>query len=163
MRIRDSSADDMETITRIYECHVLHGTASFEETAPTQEVMRARREAIVSKGLPYLVAGDDAGIFGFAYAGPYRTRSAYRYTLEDTVYVDPKHLAQGVGSQLLAEIINRSKDWGARQLIAVIGDTENIASIRLHEKMGFRRVGILQGVGFKFGRWLDSVILQRSL
>ena len=147
----------------IYAHWVTHGLASFEEAPPDIEEMDHRRRQVQQLGLPYLVALDGALIAGFAYAGPYRTRPAYRYTVEDSVYVAPEAQGRGIGRLLLAEVIRRAERRGLRQMVAVIGDSANNASIGLHEAMGFRRVGVLESVGFKHGRWVDSVLMQRPL
>ena len=160
----------MAALAAIYGHHVRHGLATFEEIPPDQGEMARRCLAIQDQGLPYLVAQYDGGagqgagqILGFAYAGPYRPRPAYRFTLEDSIYVDPQHLGRGVGTGLLAQLIERSTALGYRQMVAVIGDHDNLGSIRLHEAFGFRQVGTLNAPGFKLGRWVDVVILQRAL
>jgi L-amino acid N-acyltransferase YncA len=161
--IRVVKDSDIEAITDIYAHHVLHGTGSFEIEPPTAEEMARRMNDVVSRGLPYLVAESGGGVIGFAYAGPYRPRVAYRFTLEDSVYVHHSHGGRGIGATLLAEVIRECKEWGCRQLVAVIGDNENTASVRLHEKLGFQHSGVLRGVGFKFDRWIDSVLMQLPL
>jgi len=153
----------MERITEIYGYHVLHSPATFEEDPPGRDVMTNRRSAILSLGLPYLVAESEGTVAGYAYAGPYRPRPAYRFTVEDSVYVDPEHAGHGCGRALLAALIERCEQGPWRQMIAVIGDSANAASIRLHERLGFRSVGTLLSVGFKFDRWLDTVLMQRAL
>jgi phosphinothricin acetyltransferase len=142
---------------------VQHGLASFEEEAPSLEVMRRRYEELAARGLPYLVAELDAVIAGYGHCALYRTRSAYRYALEDSVYVRHDLHGRGVGKAILAELIRRSAALGYRQLIAVIGDSAHAASISLHARLGFVRVGTLRSVGYKFGRWVDSVIMQLPL
>jgi L-amino acid N-acyltransferase YncA len=161
--IRVSRDEDVPRIHEIYSYHVLHGLASFEEVAPTVEDMAARRRDIIARGLPHLVAEADGLILGYAYAGPYRTRSAYRFTLENSVYIAQDAIGRGIGRRLLDAVIERCTELGYRQMIAVIGDSQHQASIGLHERAGFRRIGTLPSVGFKFGRWVDSVLMQRSL
>ena len=163
LTIRNASDADMDAVTAIYAHHVRHGSASFEVEPPDASEMRRRRGDILTKGLPYLVAARNTDIFGYAYAGPYRPRIAYANSVEDSVYLHPDRLHRGVGQRLLAALIEACTERGLRQMIAVVGDSGNLASIRLHEKLGFRLVGILRDVGFKHGRWLDSVLLQRSL
>jgi len=141
----------------------MHGLASFEEAAPGVEELRKRRAAVLASGLPYIVAELDGAIVGYAYATQYRARSAYRHSLEDSVYVREGRGGLGVGSALLAELIARCQRGPWRQMVAVIGDSGNAASIGLHRKHGFRVVGTLVAVGFKFGRWVDSVLMQREL
>lgn len=161
--MRAALPDDIPAIHAIYSHHVLHGLASFEEQPPSAAELRRRYDDIVAKNLPYLVAELGGTVAGYGYCAPYRTRSAYRYALEDSVYVRPDALGRGVGSALLAALIRRCEALGYRQLIAVIGDSAHAASIGLHASQGFLRVGTLRSVGFKFGRWVDSVIMQRPL
>jgi len=163
IQIRPVEISDVETITEIYKHHVLHGTGSFEIDPPSVEEMGRRIENVASRGLPYLVAESGGTVVGYAYAGLYRTRVAYRFTLEDSVYVHHAHTRRGIGEALLAELIQACKKCGCRQLVAVIGDSENTASVRVHEKLGFRYSGVLRDVGFKFDRWLDTVFMQLSL
>ena len=162
-RIRDAADKDIGAVQRIYAEAVATGLASFEEAPPDTAEMARRRRAVIRKGLPYLVAEADGRIEGFAYAAPYRSRSAYRYTLEDSVYVGDDARGRGLGLALLEAVIARAETLGYRQMIAVIGDSGNAASIRLHEKLGFALVGAIRSVGFKHGRWVDSVIMQRRL
>jgi L-amino acid N-acyltransferase YncA len=150
-------------IHSIYGHWVSHGLASFEEEPPDLEEMELRRRKLQDAGFPYIVAEESAVILGFAYAGPYRTRPAYRHSVEDSIYVAPEALGRGVGRALLGRVISRAEAMGKRQMIAVIGDPGNAASVRLHESLGFRRVGVLSSVGFKFGRWVDTMVMQRSL
>ena len=147
----------------IYAHHVLHGLASFEETPPDLEEMRRRHAEITARGLPYIVADLGGTVAGYGYCGPYRQRSAYRYALEDSVYVREDVIGRGVGSAILAKLIELSAALGYRQLVAVIGDSAHAASIELHARHGFLRVGTLRSIGFKHGRWVDSVIMQRPL
>jgi L-amino acid N-acyltransferase YncA len=162
--IRPAKTSDIPAIAHIYAHAVEHGTASFE-LAPPDEVEIARcMSDLTGKGYPYFAAEIDGALAGYAYAGPYRARPAYRLTVEDSVYVAPAMHRRGVGRVLLAALIEAAAARGFRQMIAVIGDsTRQAASIGLHEAWGFRHVGILQDVGFKHGRWLDSVLMQRAL
>jgi phosphinothricin acetyltransferase len=161
--IRRARLEDIPAITAIYAHHVLAGTASFETEPPDEAEMRERFEAIRSRGMPYLVAEVEGRVAGYAYASLYRARFAYRHTLEDSIYVDPGAARAGLGGALLARLIVECEAAGARQLVAVIGGSDNEASIRLHARHGFETVGILRGVGWKHGRWLDSVLMQRAL
>lgn len=162
--IRPSGDGDMVAIAAIYGHHVLHGTGSFETDAPGVEEMRQRRAAIVERGLPYLVAADVRGaVIGYAYAGAYRPRIAYANTVENSVYVRHDCIGRGIGRTLLQTLIERCEALGYRQMVAVVGDSANLASVRLHEAFGFRPVGTLRSVGHKHGQWLDTVLLQRSL
>lgn len=153
----------MVRVQAIYAGHVLKGTASFEEVPPDHEEMCRRWEAVLAAKLPYLVAERGGEVVGYAYATRYRPRSAYRYTAEDSVYVDPAAIGGGIGRTLLTRVLELSAASGYREMIAVIGDSANTASIGLHRALGFSHVGTLTRVGFKFGRWLDSVLMQRSL
>lgn len=163
VEIRDARHADLAAIQAIYAHHVLHGMASFEEVAPDVDEMRRRFDDIAARGLPYLVGCIGDAVVGYGYCAPYRARSAYRYVLEDSVYVDPAYLRRGLGRGLLAALIERVTALGYRQLIAVIGDSAHLPSIRVHADAGFVRVGTLRSVGFKFGRWVDTVIMQRPL
>ncbi|HET9068895.1 MAG TPA: GNAT family N-acetyltransferase [Amaricoccus sp.] len=160
---RISTEADLPGIARIYGHHVERGLASFEEVPPDAAEMERRRAAILGLGLPHLVAEAGGEIVGFAYAGPYRPRSAYRFTVEDSVYVDAGATGRGVGGLLLAALIRDCEARGARQMLAVIGDSGNLGSIRLHARAGFRHAGTLEAVGFKHGRWVDCVLMQRPL
>jgi L-amino acid N-acyltransferase YncA len=161
--VRPSREDDIPAITRIYAHHVLHGLASFEEIPPDEPELGRRRGEVLRHGLPYLVVEQDGEVVGYCYAAPYRTRSAYRFTIEDSVYVAPGHVGRGIGRALLRRLIALCKQGPWRQMIAVIGDSENHASIGLHAAEGFRMIGTHPAVGFKFGRWVDSVLMQREL
>jgi L-amino acid N-acyltransferase YncA len=161
--IRPSRDDDMGTLADIYRHHVLHGTASFETEAPDLAEMMRRRAELVGRGMPHLVLEQDGRVRGYAYAGPYRPRAAYRDTVENSVYLAPDAIGLGFGRLLLEALIAACTQLGLRQMVAVVGDSANLPSIRLHERLGFRRVGTLQAVGFKHGRWLDTVLLQRAL
>lgn len=163
MLVRPASAADFAAIQSIYSHHVLHGLASFEETPPTVQEMRGRYDEVISHGLPYLVAEESGEVLGYGYCTPYRSRSAYRYSLEDSVYVREGRHRKGIGRGILCALIERCEQLGYRQLIAVIGDSAQTPSIRLHESMGFLRAGTLRSVGFKFGRWVDTLIMQRPL
>lgn len=161
--VRAATAADLSAVTAIYRHHVLHGLATFEIEPPDVAEMGCRFAAVRGLGLPYLVAELRDGIVGYAYAAVYRSRPAYRFTVEDSVYVDNEFAGQGVGSALLPALIAGCADAGRRQIVAVIGDSGNSGSIRLHAKFGFDRVGMLPAVGFKFGRWVDSVLMQREV
>jgi L-amino acid N-acyltransferase YncA len=163
-RVRASAEADLPAVAAIYAHHVRHGLGSFEEEPPDVAELRRRRAEVLRRGLPYLVAEDgDGTVLGYAYAAPYRARSAYRFSLEDSIYVAPAVERRGVGRALLGALLERCAALGYRQMIAVIGDSGNFGSIGLHERMGFRRVGLLPAVGFKHGRWVDSVLMQREL
>jgi phosphinothricin acetyltransferase len=162
--IRPAQTSDIPAITRIYAPAVEHGTASFELTPPDEAEMARRMENLTSNGFPYIVAEFGGVLPGYAYAGPYRLRPAYRHTVENSIYIASDMQRRGVGHALLTALIEACEARGYRQMIAVIGDsTEQAPSIGLHEALGFRHVGILEHVGFKHGRWLDSVLMQRAL
>lgn len=163
MRVRASTVSDVPAIQAIYAHHVLHGTGSFEEEPPSVDVMKERWLAVAERGLPWLVAEIDGAIMGYSYARPYHERSAYRFTVEDAVYVAPDGGRRGVGRALLTQVLGQCAGAGYRSMVAIIGDSANHGSIGLHRALGFRPVGVLQGVGLKFGRTLDSVIMQKSL
>ncbi|MFL1876190.1 N-acetyltransferase family protein [Hansschlegelia beijingensis] len=162
-RVRDALDSDMAAVQRIYEPEVVAGLATFELEPPSVEEMARRRDAIIGAGRPYLVAERDGRVLGYAYAAEYRARPAYRHTVEDSVYVSAEAQGQGVGSALLAELIARCEAGPWRQMVAVIGDSANAGSIALHRRLGFRQVGVLEAVGFKLGRWVDTVLMQRPL
>lgn len=162
--IRPAAAAHFDAIQRIYAHHVLHGLASFEETPPDAAELTRRWRVIADAGLPYLCATDSgSALAGYAYAGPYRPRSAYRFTVEDSVYVAPGQAGRGIGRALLRQLVEICTDLGKRQMIAVIGDSGNAASIALHRACGFEMIGTFQAIGFKHGRWVDSVLMQRAL
>jgi phosphinothricin acetyltransferase len=161
--IRAAAASDMDAIATIYAHHVNHGTATFEVEAPDSNEIGRRWSEVTAKGLPWLVADDGSEVVGYAYSGPYRSRLAYRHTAEDSIYVRADRLGTGLGRLLMPALIDATKACGMRQMIAVIGDSGNQASIHLHRRFGFQDAGLLKDVGFKFGRWLDTVFLQRSL
>jgi phosphinothricin acetyltransferase len=163
VQLRPARPEDIGAIRAIYAHHVLKGLASFEEEPPSESELRRRYDDVTGRGLPYLVADFGGLVAGYAYCTLYRTRSAYRYSLEDSVYVRPDAQGRGIGKTLLGELIRRCEALGYRQMIAIIGDSANAASIGLHESEGFLRAGTLRSVGFKFGRWVDSVIMQRPL
>jgi L-amino acid N-acyltransferase YncA len=161
--LRPADLSDIPSIARIYAHAVLHGTASFELEPPGEAEMAGRMCALLDGGFPYLVAERDGALAGYAYAGLYRTRPAYRFTLEDSVYVAPDAQRAGIGRILLEALIADAVAKGFRQMIAVIGDSAQTSSIALHTAVGFNMVGPLVSVGYKFGRWLDSVLMQRAL
>lgn len=161
--IRPAEPGDMARVQAIYAAHVLTGTSTFEEVPPDVAEMLRRREAVLEAKLPYLVAEEGKAILGYAYATRYRPRSAYRFTAEDSVYLDPAAAGRGIGRALLAKLLDLSASAGYREMIAVIGDSANAASVGVHAAVGFRHVGTFQNVGLKFGRWLDTVLMQRSL
>jgi len=161
--IRTAAAADIAAITRIYAHAVEHGTATFEIEPPDETEMARRLSALLRNGYPYLVAERGGMIAGYAYAGAYRARPAYRWSVEDSIYVAPDMQRQRIGSQLLARLIDEAERLGFRQMIAVIGDSAQTPSIAVHERAGFAHIGTLRSVGFKHGRWLDTVLMQRAL
>lgn len=162
--VRDARHSDLPAITTIYRHAVVHGTASFELAPPDQDEMRSRFDTMKAREYPYIVAETEDGLVaGYAYANAYRPRPAYRWSVENSVYIDDRFQGQGVGRALLEALIVRSEALGFRQMIAVIGGSAHKASIRLHESLGFEMVGVLKGSGYKFERWLDSVYMQRPL
>lgn len=166
--IRPSRDEDVAAIAAIYDHHVLHGLASFEEVPPPADEIARRRRDILARGLPYLVAERASGtkgarVVGYCYAGPFRPRIGYRFTLEDSIYVAPDEVGRGIGRALLTPLLARCTELGYRQMVAVIGGRETTASIRLHEALGFAHMGVLSAVGFKFGRWVDIIVMQRAL
>lgn len=163
LTLRPSTAADVPAIARIYGHAVLHGTGTFETDVPGLEEMARRRDDVLGKGLPWLVAEEGSDILGYAYASPFRPRLAYRFCLEDSIYLDEAARGRGVGRLLLAELIARCEARGARRMLAVIGDSANSASIGVHAACGFEPCGRFDQAGWKFGRWLDVVLMQRSL
>jgi len=161
--IRPSELRDLAAIAEIYEWNVRHGTGTFELEAPDAVETLRRRDEVLAKGLPWLVAERDGVVAGYAYANHFRPRRAYRFCVEDSIYLAPEMQGLGVGRPLLAELISQCEARGARQMLAVIGDSANHASIGLHRALGFVPVGLLAASGWKFGRWLDVVIMQREL
>jgi L-amino acid N-acyltransferase YncA len=161
--IRPSEARDVAAITAIYAHHVLHGVASFEEVPPGEDEIARRRAEVVGRGLPYLVAERAGRLLGYCYAGPYRPRSGYRFSLEDSIYVDAAELGRGIGRALLGRVVDAAAALGYRQMVAVIGGSDQWPSIRLHQALGFARVGLLPAIGYKFGAWIDTVLMQRAL
>ena len=163
MRVRPATPEDLPAIQAIYAHHVANGLGSFEEEAPSVQELRRRYDDVVRQSFPYLAAELGDQIAGYGYCNLYRARSAYRYALEDSVYVRHDMAGRGIGKAILAELIARCEALGCRQIIAVIGDSANAASIGLHVSQGFLKVGTLRSVGFKLGRWVDSIFMQRPL
>jgi phosphinothricin acetyltransferase len=163
MIIRAATDADAAALAAIYGHHVLHGFGTFEEVPPDAEEMARRRTALAERGLPYLVAEDGGRVLGFAYAGLFRPRAAYRYTVEDSVYIAPDAVGQGVGRAVLGAVLAACEAMGLRQVVAVIGDSGNAASIGLHRSLGFEDAGVVRSVGFKHGRWVDIVTMQKAL
>jgi phosphinothricin acetyltransferase len=161
--IRPATQADIPAITHIYAEAVMHGTASFELEPPDEAEMARRMTALLDGGFPYLAAEIGGALAGYAYAGPYRPRRAYRFSVEDSIYVDPGAQRKGVGRALLTRLIEESERRGFRQMIAVIGDSAQTPSIEVHRALGFRMIGAVENVGFKFDRWLDSVLMQRAI
>ena len=163
MIVRAATSADVEQVRAIYAHHVLHGTGTFEEVPPTLEQMAQRLADVQGRGLPWLVAEEDGRIVGYAYASPFRLRSAYRYTAEDSVYVAPDRQGRGVGKAVLAQVVEECRRLGLRQVLAVIGDSANRGSIGVHAALGFEMIGTTPGLGFKQGRFLDVVFMQLAL
>lgn len=161
--VRPSRPDDVPAIAAVYAWNVEHGTGTFELEAPSTDEMARRRDEVLGRGLPWLVAEADGRVLGYAYANYFRPRMAYRFALEDSIYLAPEARGHGLGRLLLAELLARCEARGARQMLAVIGDSDNAASIGLHRALGFSDAGVLRSAGWKFDRWLDVVLLQRSL
>lgn len=161
--VRPSTDADLPAIAAIYAHHVLHGTGTFELEVPDAADMARRRADVLAKGLPWLVAERGGQVLGYAYANHFRPRRAYRFCLEDSIYLAPEAQRQGVGRVLLAELCARCEAAGARQMLAVIGDAGNAGSIGVHRALGFQDAGVLKAAGWKFGRWLDVVLMQRAL
>lgn len=161
--IRPSRDQDIPAITAIYAHHVLNGTGTFETVPPTAEDMSARRADVLGKELPYLVAEEDGRILGFAYCNWFKPRPAYRYSAEDSIYMADGERGRGAGKQLLTALAQEAQAAGVRKLIAVIGDSANVGSVRVHEAVGFTPVGVLKSCGWKFGKWLDVVLMEKPL
>lgn len=161
--IRPSTATDLPAITAIYGWNVLNGTGTFELDAPDEAEMARRRDDVLSKGLPWLVVERAGVVLGYAYANHFRPRRAYRFCLEDSVYLAADAKGQGLGKLLLAELMARCEAAGARQMLAVIGDSQNLGSVGVHRALGFEHLGVMKAAGWKFGRWLDVVIMQKQL
>lgn len=163
MLIRTSTEADLPAITAIYADAVLHGTGTFELEVQDEAEMARRRADVLGKGLPWLVAEQDGQVLGYAYANHFRPRRAYRFCLEDSIYLHPDARGRGVGTLLLAELIARCEAAGARQMLAVIGDSQNLGSVGVHRRLGFEHTGVMKSAGWKFDRWLDVVLMQRAL
>ena len=163
LRIRPATPDDLDAITFIYGHHVLHGTGTFEEETPSAEEMADRLAKVQSRGWPWLVAEKDGRVVGYAYTAQFRDRAAYRFAGEDSVYIHPDHMGAGVGRALVDALLPASAEAGFQRIFAVIGDSENAGSIRLHERTGFEHCGKLDKAGFKFGRYLDVIFMQREI
>jgi phosphinothricin acetyltransferase len=161
--IRTAVPSDIAAVSRIYAEAVLHGTATFEIEPPEETEMARRHRSLIDKGYPYLVAQRAGAVAGYAYAGPYRDRPAYNWCVEDSIYIAPEFHRQGIGRLLLTRLIAESEALGFRQMLGVIGDSANTASVAVHAATGFRLIGTFQSVGFKHGRWLDTVLMQRPL
>jgi phosphinothricin acetyltransferase len=153
----------MPQVTSIYAHHVQYGTASFETEPPSLDEMRRRHAAILAHGLPWLVAVSGDDVLGYAYAGLYRPRAAYRDTVENSIYMRPDLIGRGIGKRLLATLVAACETRDLRQMIAVVGDSGNLGSVRLHQQCGFIMIGVLRAVGYKHGKWLDTVLLQKTL
>lgn len=163
IKIRPSLDSDIPAITAIYTHHVLHGTGTFETTPPSEQDMASRRADVLSKGLPYLVVEDETGVLGFAYCNWFKPRPAYRFSAEDSIYLAPTAAGKGLGRLLLEELMAQAERAGVRKLIAVIGDSGNLGSVGVHKACGFSPVGVLANCGWKFGRWLDVVLMDRVI
>jgi L-amino acid N-acyltransferase YncA len=161
--IRPSEDRDLAAITAIYSHHVLHGTGTFETTPPTESDMAARRADVLSKGLPYLVAEENGQLLGYAYCQWFKPRPAYRFSAEDSIYMHPDAAGKGLGKALLAKLAEEAQAVGVRKLIAVIGDSSNLGSVGVHRTLGFSHVGSFKSCGWKFGRWLDIVLMEKSI
>ena len=161
--IRPSRDGDLPAITRIYRHHVLHSTATFETEAPDEAEMARRRHEVLGRSLPWLVAEVDGVVQGYAYANWFKPRGAYRYAIEDSIYLDPAALGRGLGGALLTELLALCEAQGVRRALAVIGGSDNLASIGLHRRLGFEPAGTVPSYGWKFGRWLDLIFMQKSL
>jgi phosphinothricin acetyltransferase len=163
MKLRQATPADIPEITAIYADAVLHGTASWEWEPPGEDEMLRRMKALTEAGFPYLAAEQDGRVLGYAYAGPYRPRAAYKWIVEDSVYIAPDAKGKGVGKALVSELIAICEGQGFRQMIAVIGDSASAGSIALHRSLGFTDAGLIRSAGWKHGRWLNQVLMQRAL
>jgi L-amino acid N-acyltransferase YncA len=163
LTLRPSTDADIPAITAIYAHHVTHGTGTFETEAPTEVDMTQRRADVLAKGLPYLVAENGGQVLGFAYCQWFKPRPAYRFSAEDSIYLNADAAGQRIGNKLLTELARQAEAAGVRKLIAVIGDSENVRSIGVHRSVGFRHVGTIESCGWKFNRWLDIVLMEKSL
>lgn len=163
LSVRDANGDDIAAVHAIYSHHVLHGFGTFDEAPPPLGDYTAKWRDVIAMGLPWLVAVEAGEVVGFAYATPFRPRSGYRFTLEDSVYIRDDRLGRGIGIALLTPLIERCAALGARQVVAVIGDSRNAGSIAVHAKAGYAHAGTVKAVGFKLGRWVDIVFMQRAL
>ena len=161
--IRPSCEDDLPAITALYAHHVLNGTGTFETEPPTEAEMATRRADVLGRRLPHLVMTDGDRLLGFAYCQWFKPRPAYRFSAEDSIYLHPDASGQGLGRKLLSALVTRAENAGIRKLIAVIGDSANAASIGVHRSLGFTPVGVVRGCGWKFGRWLDIVLMEKPL
>jgi L-amino acid N-acyltransferase YncA len=161
--IRPSREQDLPAITAIYAHHVLHGTGTFETEPPSEADMTARRADVLAKGLPYLVAEDGGRVLGYAYCQWFKPRPAYRFSAEDSIYLHPDAQGKGLGKSLLAELERQAQAAGIRKLIAVIGDSANQGSVGVHRTLGFKPVGVIQSCGWKFGKWLDIVLMEKQI
>lgn len=161
--VRASVDADLDAVTGIYGWNVQHGTGTFELDAPDRAEMARRRDDVLARGWPWLVAEREGRVLGYAYANVFRPRAAYRWCVEDSIYLAADAVGQGVGSALLAELVARCEEAGARQMIAVIGDSANGGSVGVHRRLGFEHSGTLRAAGWKFGRWLDVVMMQKTL
>ena len=163
LNLRPSTDADLPAITAIYAHHVTHGTGTFETVPPSETDMAARRADVLARDLPYLVAEQDGRVLGFAYCQWFKPRPAYRFSAEDSIYLDPNAAGQRIGNKLLSELVRQADAAGVRKLIAVIGDSDNVRSIGVHRAVGFRHVGTIESCGWKFGRWLDIVLMEKPL
>ncbi len=161
--IRPSTEQDLPAITRIYGHHVLHGTGTFETTPPTESEMATRRADVLAKGLPWLVVEQDGQVLGYAYGNWFKPRPAYRFSVEDSIYMAPEAAGKGLGRALLAELLAQLERGGTRKVMAVIGDSSNAGSVGVHRALGFTPVGTVASCGWKFDRWLDIVIMEKTL
>ena len=163
LKIRRSEDRDLAAIAQIYAHHVLHGTGTFETEPPSESEMASRRADVLAKGLPYLVLEQNGAVQGFAYCNWFKPRPAYRYSAEDSIYLAPEAAGKGAGKWLLSELAAQAERAGVRKLIAVIGDSANLGSVGVHRSCGFQPAGVLQSCGWKFNRWLDVVLMEKSL